>query len=124
MAELSLTKVYRRIEILVKNRLKFQAPVGETGDLKKSITVKVEETNEGIRFIEGYLTYGIFLKSGTGRYLKPNPKAEWNPRPGKGKGGIKPRYWTNLDKATTTMISQLLKKDVKIQIQTQLKNYK
>ena len=124
MAELSLTKVYKRIETLIKNRLRFQVPVGETGDLKKSITVKVEETNEGIRFIEGYLTYGIFLKSGTGRYLKPNPKAEWNPRPGKGKGGIKPRYWTNLDKATTTMISQLLKKDVKIQIQTQLKNYK
>ena len=124
MAELSLTKVYRRIETLVKNRLKFQVPVGKTGDLQKSITVRVEETSGGIKFIEGYLTYGIFLKSGTGRYLKPNPKAEWNPNPGKGKGGLKPRYWTNLDKATTTMISQLLKKDVKIQIQTQLKNYK
>lgn len=124
MAELSLTGVYRRIEILVKNRLKLQVPVGETEKLKKSITVRVEETSGGIKLIEGYLTYGIFLKSGTGRYFKPNPKAGWNPNPGKGKGGIKPRYWTNLDKATTTMISQLLKKDVKIQIQTQLKNYK
>jgi hypothetical protein len=124
MAELSLTKVYKRIETLVKNRLKLQVPVGETEKLKKSITVRVEETSGGIKLIEGYLTYGIFLKSGTGRYFKPNPKAGWNPNPGKGKGGIKPRYWTNLDKATTTMISQLLKKDVKIQIQTQLKNYK
>jgi len=124
MAELSLTKVYKRIEILIKNRLRFQVPVGETGNLKKSITVRVEETSGGIKFIEGYLTYGIFTNSGTGRYWKPNPKAGWNPKPGKGKGGIKPRYWTNLDKATTTMISQLLKKDVKIQIQTQLKKYK
>jgi hypothetical protein len=124
MAELSLTKVYKRIETLIKNRLRFQVPVGETGDLKKSITVKVEETSRGVKFIEGYLTYGIFTDSGTGRYWKPNPKAKWNPKPGKGKGGIKPRYWTNLDTATTTMISQLLKKDVKIQIETQLKNYK
>ena len=124
MAELSLTGVYRRIEILINNRLKLQVPVGETGKLKKSITVRVEETNGGIRFVEGYLTYGIFLKSGTGRYWKPNPKAKWNPNPGKGKGGIKPRYWTNLDSATTAKISKLIEKELAKQIKLQLKNYK
>ena len=115
MAELNLTKVYRRIEVLVKNKLKEQAPDGpEPGaPLRNSITVKVVETPDGFRLIEGYLTYGRFIDLGTERYYKgENPDARWNPNPGKGKGGIKPRYWTNLGKPTTKLITDLLAKEI------------
>jgi len=118
MTELNLTKVYRRIEVLVKNKLKEQVPVGETGALQRSITVKVEETEDGIRLVPGYLLYGRFLDLGTKKYYKgENPEARWNPRPGKGKGGIKPRYWTNLGKPTTKLITDLLAKEIAKQAQ-------
>jgi hypothetical protein len=113
MAELNLTKVYRRIEVLVRNKLREQVPVGETGKLQRSITVKVVETPDGFNLVTGYLTYGRFVDLGTKRYYKgENPDARWNPNPGKGKGGIKPRYWTNLGKPTTKLISDLLAKEI------------
>lgn len=113
MAELNLTKVYRRIEVLVRNKLREQVPVGETGKLQRSITVKVVETPDGFNLVTGYLTYGRFIDLGTERYYKgENPDARWNPNPGKGKGGIKPRYWTNLGKPTTKLISDLLAKEI------------
>ncbi len=113
MAELNLTKVYRRIEVLVRNKLREQVPVGETGKLQRSITVKVVETPDGFNLVTGYLTYGRFVDLGTKRYYKgENPDARWNPNPGKGKGGIKPRYWTNLGKPTTKLIADLLAKEI------------
>jgi hypothetical protein len=118
MKELDLTKVYKRIEILVKNKLKEQVPVGETGKLQRSITVKVQETKDGFVFVTGYLTYGRFLDLGTRRYFKgERPDAKWNPNPGKGKGGIKPRYWTNLGKPTEKMIADLVAKEIVKQAQ-------
>ena len=118
MAELNLTKVYRRIEVLVKNKLREQSPDGpEPGaPLRNSITVKVVETRDGFGFVEGYLTYGRFLDLGTEGYFKgERPDAKWNPNPGKGKRGIKPRYWTNLGKPTQRMIADLLAKEIAIQ---------
>jgi hypothetical protein len=118
MAELNLTKVYRRIEILIKNKLREQAPDGpEAGSpLRNSVTVKVLETRDGFSFVLGYLSYGRFLDLGTERYFKgERPDAKWNPKPGKGKGGIKPRYWTNIGKPTEKIIADLLAKEIAIQ---------
>jgi hypothetical protein len=115
MKELDLTKVYKRIEVLVKNKLREQSPDGpEPGaPLRNSITVRVEETKDGFAFVTGYLTYGRFLDLGTERYFKgERPDAKWNPSPGKGRGGIKPRYWTNLGKPTEKMIADLVAKEI------------
>ena len=117
MAELNLTSAYRRIEVLVKNKLREQVPVGETGNLQGSITVKVVENEDGFSLVSGYLTYGRFLDLGTKRYYKgEKPSARWNPRPGKGKGGIKPRYWTNLGKPTEKIIANILAKEIAKQV--------
>jgi hypothetical protein len=115
MKELDLTKVYKRIEVLVKNKLREQSPDGpEPGaPLRNSITVRVEETKDGFAFVTGYLTYGRFLDLGTERYFKgERPDAKWNPNPGKGRRGIKPRYWTNLGKPTEKMIADLVAKEI------------
>jgi hypothetical protein len=119
--ELTLRPILATIGKLMQTQLRRQAPV-DTGLLQKSVTVKAVETKDGIQMVTGYLTYGIFTDSGTKRYYKPNPKAPWNARPGKGKDGIKPRYWTNLDKATTIRISQMIEKELARQIRQSFKS--
>ena len=113
--ELTLKPVLPTIAKLMQDQLRRQAPVA-TGKLQKSVVVKAKESKDGVQLVTGYLTYGIFTDSGTGRFRKPNPEAKWNPNPGKGKGGIKPRYWTNLDKAITIRIAQIIEKELAKQI--------
>lgn len=115
-AKLDIMKAANMAARVYKTRLRYQAPVA-TGKLKRSIEVVPELTQDGVAFRETYLTYGIYTDSGTRRYYKPNKRAKWNPRPGKGKGGIKPRYWTNInDTATTKRIADIFAKDIAKQI--------
>lgn len=112
MAELNLDRVLKSIETLVKNRLQFQAPVA-TGALKRSIKVKAYYNRDGVQFRSGYLNYGVFTDLGTGRYYRgEQPNKRWRGNPGKGKGGIKPRYWTNLDASTYTQIGRLIAREI------------
>ena len=117
--ELTLKPILPTIAKLMQDQLRRQAPDGpESGDpLRKSVVVRAKESKDGVQMVTGYLTYGIFTDSGTGRYKKPNPNATWNPKPGKGKGGIKPRYWTNLDKALKMRIARIIEKELAKQIQ-------
>lgn len=123
--DLNITRAANMAARVYQTRLRYQSPVGETGKLKRSINVIPEMTEDGFVFKETYLTYGIFTDSGTKRYYKPNKKAKWNPRPGRGKGGIKPRYWTNInDSITLNRISDILVKDIAKQIKEQLRNFR
>ena len=112
--ELSLKPILPTIAKLMQDQLRKQAPVA-TGKLQRSVVVKANEDKDGVQLVTGYLTYGIFTDSGTKRFHRPNNNAKWNPKPGKGKGGIKPRYWTNLGKPTQRMIADLLAKEIAIQ---------
>jgi hypothetical protein len=77
----------------------------------------VIETEDGFSLIAGYLSYGRFIDLGTERYYKgEKPSARWNPTPGKGKGGIKPRYWTNLGKPTEKQVANILAKEIAKQV--------
>ena len=110
-----------------QTRLRFQAPDGyESGaPLKDSVSVIPRMTGDGFVFDITYRTYGRYLDSGTGRYYRPNRRANWRPRPGKGRGGIKPRYWTNIrDEQVLKRITTILTKDVAKQIKQQLGKYK
>lgn len=118
--ELSLKPVLPTIAKIMQDQLRKQAPVA-TGRLQKSVVVKAKESKDGVQLVTGYLTYGIFTDSGTGRYNRPNPEAPWNPKPGKGKGGIKPRYWTNLDDAITIRIARIIEKELARQIKKSFK---
>lgn len=122
--ELNLTKAANMAARVYKTRLRYQAPV-RTGALKKSIEVVPMMTSNGVAFKESYLTYGIFTDSGTRRYHRPNRKAKWNPRPGKGRKGIKPRYWTNInDRMTLRKITDIFSKEIAKQIKQQLGKYR
>jgi len=113
--EINLDKVLKKIETLIKNRMQFQAPV-ETGKLKRSIKVKAFYNASGVQFKSEYVTYGVFTDLGTRRYYRgEQPNKKWNPRPGPGKGGIKPRYWTNLDNSTYVQVGKLIAKEIAAQ---------
>ena len=113
--ELSLKPILPTIAKLMQDQLRRQAPV-DTGKLQRSVVVKAVESEDGVQLVTGYLTYGIFTDSGTKRFHRPNNNAKWNPKPGKGKGGIKPRYWTNLDNAVTIRIARIIERELAKQI--------
>lgn len=102
---------------LILDALRRQAPVDKdsdtAGQLKKSVKVRPVFTSlSNIGFdISGDL-YGTFLDLGTGRYRSKDRKP-WNPKPGKGTGGIKPRFWLTVPQKTQDQVNQLLAEAVK-----------
>ena len=129
MADVKLNAIYKKVETLIKNRLKYQVPVGKGtkkkrgGTLKRSIDVKVYE-DDGIKWKSSWAEYGKFTNRGTKPYLDRGDISGkfWNPNPGPGKKGIKPRYWTNLDKATRQQISKLIGRETTKQIVKSISN--
>lgn len=84
---------------LVENQLRNQAPV-KTGKLRSSVAVVPKYFGERVRLDLIFLQYGRFQDLGTGQYrVPPARRRKWNPNPGRGKGGIKPRFWTTLSDA-------------------------
>jgi hypothetical protein len=106
---------------VLESRLRFQAPV-DTGALKKSVKVNASLTADGFRYEVNYLKYGKFTDLGTGKYYRgEEPKARWKANPGKeGKGGIKPRYWTNLPVSWYTRINRIIEKELAKQMRMAL----
>ena len=94
-----------------ERRLKYQVPV-KTGQLRSSIKVKakINPDWDSVNFEIGYKRYGRFTDLGTGVYFKGEPEtAKWTSRKGpKGKGGIRPRYWTYLDQSETQKIMNII----------------
>jgi hypothetical protein len=94
MRDPKLTRAYNQIARKLESVLKNRAPVGETGRLKAGVSVKV--SNDGID-IETF-DYGMWLHLGTGQEASGLTFEQaigktYNPNPGVGDGGIKPRYW-------------------------------
>ena len=131
MADVKLDGIFKKVETLIKNRLKFQVPVAKGtkkkpgGALKASIDVKVYQNDRGIQFKSSYAEYGKFTDEGTRPYWKgEQPTKKWKPNPGPGKKGIKPRYWTHLDTATMQQISKLVVKETAKQLAKEIINKK
>ena len=93
---------------IATNVLKKQVPV-KKGDLQKSIKVSGVQTDNSVKLVSDYLPYGVYTDRGTGPY-RTRAGRPWNPNPGKGQGGIRPRFWTTLDQANRTKINNILRK--------------
>lgn len=119
--DLDITPAMNLAARIYQTRLKYQAPVA-TGKLKSSIKVKVVANKSGFQLVATYDDYGIFTDSGTKRYHRPSDTAQWRPRPGKGRGGIKPRYWTNIqDESTVRRVTDIIAKEVAKQVRQQFR---
>jgi hypothetical protein len=99
-----------RCATLIRKNLQEQAPV-KTGALRRSIRVRPVETSDGYAFRASYKVYGIYLDKGTGPYAS-KARGKYNKNPGKGKGGIIPRFWTTLQFSTIRRVKQILAKAV------------
>ena len=118
----NLTQVYQDVARQIRSILIAQAPVykGERKDIKKgllkgSIGVTADANGWAIREKK----YGMFLNQGTGSYKNPSTTAAWNPNPGRGKGGIRPRYWENIPRETElkimdTIITAIINQDIQL----------
>lgn len=117
----NLDKQYAKFARRIEGILKAQAPV-KTGALRSSIRVVVNK--DGLQIvlqpINGRDSYGVYLHAGTGEE-KQGPGGRdfgfiyealqdraWNPNPGKGRGGIKPRYFLNLEDVVYEQFNDLL----------------
>lgn len=97
---------------VAENEIRSQAPSGTISGGTRVIPILLE-TPDGfdISFetvLEDSVKYGWYLDSGTLAEKEPNEEAEWNPEPGKGEGGIKPRYWTNLKPEAQARIDMII----------------
>lgn len=103
---------------LVRANLRRQAPV-RTGALRDSIMVSGAVKNNQLTINSDYLFYGKFLDQGTGPYATKK-RLTWRERPGKGQGGIRPRFWTTLEKSTRTEIKNIFERVIAQQIRVKL----
>lgn len=112
-----LRETYNKIARRLEQILQLQAPV-DTGRLRKSIAVTYDKKGFVIYDPTGY---GFYTHAGTGRESASkgsNPESvydalgdrTWNPNPGVGKGGIKPRFWMNFSESVYEMINTELEK--------------
>ena len=123
MAEdLELTAPLNMAARLIEANLRRQAPV-DTGALKRSIKVKANYTGNSVQFRYSYKTYGIFVDKGTGPYAVRGKgrSGQWNPNPGKGTNGIKPRFWTSLESSTKIRVKKIISKVIGQYIKTQFR---
>jgi hypothetical protein len=58
---------------------------------------------------EPYQKYGRYVDLGTGPY-RSKKRGKFNARPKKGKGGIIPRFFTTIDKATINRVKVIMQK--------------
>jgi len=96
---------------IIAFEIRAQAP---SQKIANSISVKPVMTSEMDSEIEvnfevnyGDKIYGLFLDFGT-MAERETERGEWNPNPGKGKGGIKPRFFTTPSEATILRVMELI----------------
>lgn len=94
MKNSKLKQAYNRIARKLESFLRSQAPLGDTGSLREQTKVVVDDNGFRIETVN----YGFFLHLGTeeetsGLNFEEAIIKRYNPNPGKGDDGIKPRYW-------------------------------
>lgn len=116
--EQQVKEVLEKVGLEILNIWKAQAP-RDTGALRNSIRYKVVKKGGALALSFYYVKYGVYVDLGT--YSNKDESAygvsafalpAWNPRPGRGGYGIRPRYWTSL-RADRTEIEEYIEDQVK-----------
>jgi hypothetical protein len=110
---------------IIAANLKSQAPVSKDGrsrgELKNSVKVIPRfSSTSNFGFDIQADSYGIYLDMGTGRY-RANERKPWNPKPGKGKDGIKPRFWLTISPKTWERVNNLMTAAIKKYLESKFK---
>lgn len=94
---------------IIEQEIRDQAPGKKIGPgLSVSPVIKDGEIEFYVTFADG-VTYGIYLDRGTGKYRSSESEVgRWNPNPGKGTGGIIPRFFTVISIGTQERIAKIM----------------
>ena len=87
--------------------IRAQAP---GNNIEKGLTVTYEVNGDEVSWRVNFaddVNYGIYLDEGTGPY-KDDEFDPWNPNPGKGTKGIKPRHFTTVEPAVWARIEMMI----------------
>ena len=112
----NLREAMVKVARIVGTRLMLQAPV-KTGQLVRSIVVE-PRTNQIEIF---YADHGTYTNYGTGRYYPSRFSYGTQPDPGtfrgyqKGKGGIRPQYWTAMSFSDANEIDRMIENELEKQ---------
>ena len=115
MSEIDLKPTYAKISRKLESILRSQAPF-QTGALANSVRVIYD--TDGFEIVVG-VKYGIYLHRGTmeesadrssdfSEVYQNLIERAFDPNPGTGVGGIKPRYWMNFSDTVYEMINDEL----------------
>ena len=101
---------------VILSELKQQAPVVKEGrnkgDLKNSIKIKPYFTStQNLGFEITTDDYGQYLDMGTGTYRSKN-RGKYTKNPGKGKGGIRPRFWLTISEGTKKRVGTMINESI------------
>ena len=113
---MDLKPAYTKIARIIEQIMKRQAPGKE---LAKSVKIKLTEVGYSVTFDIQENSYGKFLDMGTGKY-RAKTRGQWNPRPGKGKGGIRPRFWQTISDKDQVRIEMIIEDELSKQIEQEL----
>ena len=107
-----LKPAFDKASRIILAELKQQAPVAKDGknkgELKSSIKIKpyfTSTSNLGFEITAD--EYGTYLDMGTGKY-RAKERGDYDKNPGKGKGGIRPRFWLTPSEGTKIRVSTMI----------------
>jgi hypothetical protein len=107
-----ITKAADMAARVAENEIRAQAP---SENIASGVKVVPSVSGNGgeldITFttvLDSDVKYGWYLDTGTLKEKRVNDEAEWDPNPGEGEGGIKPRHWTNLPEQAQERIDMLI----------------
>ena len=115
---MNLKPAYAKIARIIEQIMKRQVPV-KSGALRSSLRVVITGSGSEINFTLQEKVYGKYTDMGTGKY-RARTRGEWNPRPGKGKGGIKPRFWQSISDKDQVRIQMIIEEELFKQIDIEL----
>ncbi len=104
---------------VIETLLKGQATKMKASGLAKSIEVVSKDKGGKVSFTVDSIYYGKFLDMGTMKE-RARRRGPFDPNPGVGVGGIKPRFWSTVNTATRLRIKKIMEKAVKTFIRRKL----
>jgi hypothetical protein len=113
-----MIKAERVATLVVKDQVRSSAY--KTGNLMQSVSVLAERSGNVVTFLLNDPTsYGDFTDFGTKAY-RTSTSGLFNPNPGKGKGGIIPRFWSTLDDSTMERIQMIFEEEIQSALEQDL----
>lgn len=101
-------KIYENAARSIENELRNQAP---SSRIAGGTTVVVVYEGDNVEFktvLAEDVEYGWYLDKGTGKEASKGEPGNWNPNPGRGDDGIKPRFWTSLSDTFVERIDMMV----------------